>query len=180
MLPTPIEAWQSCLEIIQDNINGSSFQAWFAPIKPVDLVQKDEEIRFTVELPSRFFYEWLEEHYYKLLNTTIAKILGAEARLYYKVIIVEQEDSSDSDSMRLPARPSRGSVPGARVRTGAEPGVAAPSQAVAPLHLCRRWTPSLTRITPSTTSSKGTATGWLAVLHWPSRRTRGEPRLTRF
>ncbi len=130
MLPTPTEAWQSCLEIIQDNINGSSFQAWFAPIKPVDLVQNDEEIRFTVELPSRFFYEWLEEHYYKLLNTTIAKILGPESRLYYKVIIVEQEDSGDSDSMRLPARPSKGSGPGFRMPTVAEPRAAAPSQAV--------------------------------------------------
>jgi len=105
MLPTPAKAWRSCLEIIRDNVNRSSYHAWFVPIEPVSLTQEDSEIRLTVELPSRFFYEWLEEHYFKLLNKTIAKVLGAEARLYYRIIIAQQEDSDASSTMRLPSRP---------------------------------------------------------------------------
>ena len=127
MLPTPSDAWQECLAIIRDNINSNGFQAWFAPIKPVELVRNGGEVRFTVELPSRFCYEWIEEHYCKLLNSTLARVLGDQARLYYKVIIVGPEDDTDGDAIRLPARPSRRiAKPAAAVRERdpAQPAVA--------------------------------------------------------
>ncbi len=103
MLPSPSEAWQSCLEIFQDNIeNTISFQTWFAPIKPVELAKSGSQILLTVELPSRFYYEWLEEHYYALISTTLAKVLGPDARLYYKIILAKEEE--EEAAMRLPAR----------------------------------------------------------------------------
>ena len=48
--------WAECLKIIRDNINPQSFRTWFEPIKPIRLSGKV----LTLQVPSQFFYEWLE------------------------------------------------------------------------------------------------------------------------
>jgi chromosomal replication initiator protein len=75
--------WEKCLEIIKDNINTQSYQTWFEPIRPIRL----EKNVLTIQVPSQFFYEWLEEHYVSLLRKTIRQTLGAEGRLEYSVIV---------------------------------------------------------------------------------------------
>ena len=50
-------AWQECLTIIRDNVNPQSFKTWFEPIRAVRLTN----IVLTIQVPSQFFYEWLEE-----------------------------------------------------------------------------------------------------------------------
>ena len=78
------EVWDNCLRIIKDNLgNSQSFRTWFEPIKPVKL----ENNVLTIQVPSQFFYEWLEEHYITLLKKTIKKELGSEGRLEYSIII---------------------------------------------------------------------------------------------
>ena len=84
------EVWENCLKVIKDNINYQSFKTWFYPIRAVKL--KDKVL--TIQVPSQFFYEWLEEHYISLLKKTIKKELGNEGRLEYSIIV----DNSDSDS----------------------------------------------------------------------------------
>ncbi|MDP2424546.1 MAG: DnaA N-terminal domain-containing protein, partial [Bacteroidales bacterium] len=64
--------WENCLEVIKDNINHQSLKTWFMPIKPVRL----EDNVLTIQVPSQFFYEWLEEHYINLLKKIIRKELG--------------------------------------------------------------------------------------------------------
>ena len=41
----------------------------------------------TIQVPSQFFYEWLEEHYVSLLRKTVRKELGPDARLEYSIIM---------------------------------------------------------------------------------------------
>jgi chromosomal replication initiator protein len=81
--------WSSCLSIIRDNVNPQSFKTWFEPIKPVRL--KDNVL--TIQVPSQFFYEWLEEHYVNLLHKTIRRELGPEGRLEYSIVM----DNSSGD-----------------------------------------------------------------------------------
>ena len=83
------EVWENCLKVIKDNINFQSFKTWFQPIRAVKL--KDQVL--TIQVPSQFFYEWLEEHYIGLLKKTIKKELGNEGRLEYSIIV----DNTDSD-----------------------------------------------------------------------------------
>jgi chromosomal replication initiator protein len=78
-----VKVWGNCLKIIKDNINEQSFKTWFEPIKPVKLVNDV----LTIQVPSQFFYEWLEEHYITLLKRTIKKELGAGGRLEYSIVI---------------------------------------------------------------------------------------------
>lgn len=83
--------WESCLSVIKDNVSPQSFRTWFEPIKPIKL----HENVLTIQVPSQFFYEWLEEHYITLLKKTIRKELGTEGRLEYS-IVMENSNSSSS------------------------------------------------------------------------------------
>lgn len=75
--------WENCLGIIKDNVHAQSFKTWFDPIVPVKL----ENNVLTIQVPSQFFYEWLEEHYIVLLRKTIKKELGTDGRLEYSIIM---------------------------------------------------------------------------------------------
>jgi chromosomal replication initiator protein len=57
------EVWERCLEVIRDNVSLQSFKTWFEPIKPIKVADNT----LTIQVPSQFFYEWLEEHYISLL-----------------------------------------------------------------------------------------------------------------
>ncbi len=56
MQKTCSEVWNNCLQIIKDNIPAQSFKTWFEPISALKL----EGHILTVQVPSLFFYEWLE------------------------------------------------------------------------------------------------------------------------
>lgn len=76
--------WTKCLEIIRDNVNNDiAFQTWFTPIVPL----KFAENGFTIQVPSHFFYEYLEEHYSSLIYATLKRITGRDVVLYYRVIV---------------------------------------------------------------------------------------------
>jgi chromosomal replication initiator protein len=93
-----VEVWEDCLKIIKDNINYQSFKTWFLPIKPIKL--KDNIL--TIQVPSQFFFEWLEEHYIGLLKKTIRKELGADGRLEYSIIMDNSEGDSEPYTIKVP------------------------------------------------------------------------------
>lgn len=94
-------AWEECLEIIRDNISHQKFKSWFEPIRPLKL----EDNTLTIQVPSQFWYEWLEEHYYKMLRSTIAKVLGSEGKLEYSILVEKADNQEESRTVHLPQRP---------------------------------------------------------------------------
>jgi len=90
--------WENCLKIIKDNIGDQAFKTWFDPIKPVRL----EGNVLTIQVPSQFFYEWLEENYISLLKTTIKKELGVTGRLEYSIIMENSFDNSHPYTIKVP------------------------------------------------------------------------------
>ncbi len=94
-------AWEQCLEIIKDNISYQKYKSWFEPIDPVKL----EDNTLTIQVPSQFWYEWLEEHYYGMLRSTLAKVLGDDGKLEYSVVVEKSDNESENKSVRLPQRP---------------------------------------------------------------------------
>ncbi len=103
---SPQQVWEECLEIIRDNISRQSFKTWFSPLRAVSLEDENGLLKLTLQLPSRFYFEWLEEHYFTLLRKTITKVLGPSGRLFYDIVI-EQNNSEtgfDGTSVQLPAR----------------------------------------------------------------------------
>ncbi|HVD98408.1 MAG TPA: chromosomal replication initiator protein DnaA [Cytophagaceae bacterium] len=73
--------WSNCLSIIREMVGDQSFKTWFEPILPLSLTNNV----LTIQVPSRFFYEWLEEHYVHVLKDAIHTELGPSARLEYAI-----------------------------------------------------------------------------------------------
>ncbi|MFT3946400.1 MAG: chromosomal replication initiator protein DnaA [Agriterribacter sp.] len=84
------KVWNSCLSIIKDIVEWQHFNTWFEPIKPVALTEKV----LTIQVPSQFFYEYLEEHYVNLLAKTLKRELGKEARLEYRIMVDSGNDKN--------------------------------------------------------------------------------------
>lgn len=83
---TAESVWCNCLDFIQDNIQPQAYKTWFEPIKAVKLTDN----ALSIQVPSKFFYEWLEEHYVKILKVALTKELGENARLVY---IIKMENT---------------------------------------------------------------------------------------
>lgn len=75
--------WENCLSVISDNVPLQAYKTWFEPIKPIKLKANV----LTIQVPSQFFYEWLEEHYVVLLRKIIRKEIGPDAKLEYSIIM---------------------------------------------------------------------------------------------
>jgi chromosomal replication initiator protein len=75
--------WSNCLNIIKDIVEWQHYKTWFEPIKPVLL----KENILTIQVPSQFFYEYIEEHYVNLLAKTLKRELGKNARLEYRIMM---------------------------------------------------------------------------------------------
>ncbi len=86
MTKTAESVWSDCLSFIQDNIQPQAYKTWFEPIKAVKLTDN----ALSIQVPSKFFYEWLEEHYVKVLKVALTKELGENARLVY---IIKMENT---------------------------------------------------------------------------------------
>ena len=97
------QVWQSCIDIIKDNVSMQAFKTWFEPIKPVKL----EKNVLTIQVPSQFFYEWLEEHYVSLLKKIISKEIGADGRLEYSIIMENNFNNSNPYTVKVPTTNKR-------------------------------------------------------------------------
>ncbi len=75
--------WKECLRVIEQHVNEQSFSTWFKPINPVRL----EGSNLTIQVPSQFFYEWLEDNYVEVLKLAIKTTMGANGRLEYAVVV---------------------------------------------------------------------------------------------
>jgi chromosomal replication initiator protein len=75
--------WSDCLEVIRKEVDDQNFNTWFKPINPL----KNDGDVLTIQVPSQFFYEWLEEHYVPVLKRAIHEVLGPEGRLEYSVVV---------------------------------------------------------------------------------------------
>lgn len=94
--------WAKCLEVIKDNIGPEQekiYKTWFMPIKPVDLTDNV----LLIQVPSEFFYEYIEEHFIDLLKRTVHLILGPEGRIKYSVVMATSISESENTTTQLPS-----------------------------------------------------------------------------
>ena len=76
-----VEIWNKCLAVIRENIPAISYKTWFEPIIPIRL---DGGV-LTIQVPSPFFYEYLEEQFIDILRKALRLHLGQGAKLDYHV-----------------------------------------------------------------------------------------------
>lgn len=99
--------WNNILKLVQDNVPVQSFKTWFEPIKPIKLENKI----LTIQVPSQFFYEWLEEHYVNLLKKALKQELGVGARLEYNIIVENSTGNNSPYVVNIPGNSSVKSEP---------------------------------------------------------------------
>jgi chromosomal replication initiator protein len=106
--------WDGCLRTIKKQVTPQSFKTWFEPIKPVHL----EGGILTIQVPNRFFYEWLEEHYVTLLKQSIRQEIGERGRLVYRI-----PDGKAAPAGQTPSQAKSSSQPGSDNDNEPIPGV---------------------------------------------------------
>lgn len=75
--------WNKCLDVIRDNVSDITFQTWFSPILPHSF----ENNIFTIQVPSQFFYEYLEDKFVDLLRMTLHREIGKDTILNYRILV---------------------------------------------------------------------------------------------
>jgi chromosomal replication initiator protein len=89
--------WENCLSLIRKEISDQQYQTWFKPI----ILLKITSSTITLQVPTKFFYEWLEDHYLKLLNNTVKKVLGKKTKIEYVVSEVKEEAKSVNTKRKI-------------------------------------------------------------------------------
>lgn len=89
--------WCNCLKVIKQNVEPKQFSTWFEPIRSVSL----EGSTLTVEVPSDFFRQYIEQSFLGLLRGVIRREVGPEAKLVYIV-----RTAPSQSAMRIPAQPA--------------------------------------------------------------------------
>ncbi|MBK9096763.1 MAG: chromosomal replication initiator protein DnaA [bacterium] len=92
-----LSVWKSCLLKIKENVSMMTYNTWFLPIKPIEL----NESTLKVQIPSQFFWEWIDEHFNGLISRSITDVLGNDAKLTYVISedipVVETQNKGNGD-----------------------------------------------------------------------------------
>ncbi len=75
--------WESCLQIIRNNVDKKQYETWFEPIQILSF----EKQTLTFGLPSQYFYEFLSEHFGKLIYLAVKRVFGEGIQLKYSLLI---------------------------------------------------------------------------------------------
>lgn len=98
--------WSRCMEMFRSNVTEQQYRTWFSPMKIQSYDADRKEL--TVFIPSQFFFEYLEEHFRRLIHITIRRFFGADVTLSYRVEVVDNvmvNQESDNAAV-LPAATS--------------------------------------------------------------------------
>ena len=93
------QVWDNCLRFFKDNIKASEYRTWFESIEPVKLNGKV----LTIQVPSHFYYEYLEEVYIDLMSKALQAELGPGAGLEYIVVMENPMPHSQPRIAKMPS-----------------------------------------------------------------------------
>lgn len=96
--------WQRCMEMFRSNVSEQQFQTWFSPmrLKSFDAAKKE----LAVYIPSQFFFEYLEEHFRRLIHITISRFFGEDIKLIYQVEVADNVTVGQESEDTAPATAS--------------------------------------------------------------------------
>jgi chromosomal replication initiator protein len=90
--------WNNCVSFIKERVGEQNYETWFKPITPIYL----DGAALTIQVPSQFFYEWLEEHYVNILREAINIELGVTGQLKYSIVIDKGNEASKPKVVNIP------------------------------------------------------------------------------
>jgi len=96
---TPEEIWNSSLSKIEERIGSSFVDLWFRPIKLAHV--KEQQV--TLDIPNRFFKDWIEDNYPDIVAESIGGVLGYAVNVRFRIAEKIDPDVKKMD-MRLENR----------------------------------------------------------------------------
>lgn len=93
------EIWNSGISQIEERVGNNITDLWFRPIK----LTMVKERTITLEIPNRFFKDWIEDNYPDIVNETVGRIMGYPVTVRYKIAEKIDPDVKKMD-MRLENR----------------------------------------------------------------------------
>ncbi len=75
------EIWSNNLSKIEKKVGNSIIELWFKPIKLAQI--KDQQV--TIDIPNRFFKDWIEDNYPEIISDTLSSILGYPVNIRYRI-----------------------------------------------------------------------------------------------
>lgn len=73
--------WNKSLLLIEKKVGMNAFELWFKPIK----LSQIKEQNAVIEIPNRFFKDWIEDYYPALISDTLEGIAGHPVSVKYKI-----------------------------------------------------------------------------------------------
>jgi chromosomal replication initiator protein len=84
------DLWKNCLDGMVEHVSPQHFATWFRPIK----VAGGTEDSLFLEVPNRFFLEWIKEHYLMLIQEILRRTMDREVKIRWKVADEAKEAAS--------------------------------------------------------------------------------------
>lgn len=91
VLKSAADVWDDCLKVITTLVPEQNFKTWFEPIIPYKFSSK----KLIIQVPSQFFYEFLENNYVKVLRQALDYAIGKDGLLEYTIVIDRQIQSNN-------------------------------------------------------------------------------------
>src|SRR5262245_27296242 len=101
------ELWTKGLAEIKDRIDRHNFETW---IKPIRFVSRNKN-EITLDVPNKFFRDWVAEHYLRQIETLLSSIAAHEVKVVFQINekldrLVDREKTSKKED-KEPARAQR-------------------------------------------------------------------------
>jgi len=102
------QLWLDVLSSLKKEVTAQSFDTWLKPTKGVDLSDRV----LSVEVPNKFFKEWLLDHYCEKLTEELNKLTGEDLRIEF--VANQSAPSLEIDRSTLSFNPINNNAPAAR------------------------------------------------------------------
>jgi chromosomal replication initiator protein len=93
------ELWNNSLSGIEERVGDNILDLWFRPIK----LSQVKEQQITVDIPNRFFKDWIEDNYPDIIAESLRGILGYPVTVRYR-IAAKVDPAVKKMDMRLESR----------------------------------------------------------------------------
>lgn len=93
------EMWNKSLSMIEESVGNNIVDLWFRPIK----LSQVKEQNVTIDIPNRFFKDWIEDNYPDIIAESIGGILGYPVTVRFRIAEKIDPDVKKMD-IRLESR----------------------------------------------------------------------------
>lgn len=108
------DKWQQILADLRQTVPDQHFMTWFEPLVFAGV----EQNMLTLEVPNKFFAGYFDEHFAALLMRSVARFLGSDVKLQYKLPRERVVNAQNEPLLRI--SPTEGKRPAAN--TVQQPG----------------------------------------------------------